>query len=184
MTLLTVDEYRALHSTAVEDEALQLLLDAAEADIVAYAGADGSTVEWFSGGQRVIALASPAESITSIVENSVLWGNAATTLDATDYLVDPGGYLLYRDGNGTNPRWHWYGRVVVTYVPVGSAARRQVLQGELVNLTITYNPGVTSETVGSWTQLYQQSVGANQKEHDEILSSLVSHGRMSVVGGN
>lgn len=183
MTLLTTDDYRALHSTALEDPALQLLLDAAEADIVAYAGPDAEIVEWFGGGQRVIALARPAASIASIVESGP-WGSSPTTLSADDYLLDPGGYLLYRDANGTNPRWRWWGRVVVTYTPVGEEDRRMVVQADLVFLAETVVPGVTSETVGAWTrELASNSQWNGSAERATILERLASPGRMVVVGG-
>jgi hypothetical protein len=117
MTLLTPDDIRGFVDTGLSDESLQLLLDAAEAEIVRYAGPSDSAVEWFSGGQQVIALARPADSIASIVEHGA-WPTEQTTLDATDYEIDPTGYLVYRRVGGVNGRYTWWGRVVVSYVPV------------------------------------------------------------------
>lgn len=184
MTLLTTDEYRNLHSTAIEDEALQLLLDAAEADIVAFTGGDDAAiVEWHSGGRALIALARPASSITSVVEEG-RYNTDPTTLQPNDYRLDPSGLLLYRSGNGTNSRWTWQpGRVVVTYASAGTEDQRKVVQADLVNLAINYNPGVGMSVVGSWTEQYATAMGANRKERDEILARLTMRGRMTVVGG-
>lgn len=180
--LLTVDEFRLLDpAPAFEDEALQLLLDAAEAEIIRAAGAGGPVQEWFTGGQRVIALGQLAGSITSIVEHG-LWDGSSTTLETDDYLVDPGGYLLYRDSNGTNPRWRWYGRIVITYSPVDSDDIRKSVQADLAKLAMTYAPGVTSETVGSWTrQLASNSIWNASVEREAIMSRLNTPGRMVVV---
>jgi hypothetical protein len=180
MTLLTTAEYRTLHSTALVDAALQLLLDAAEADIIDYAGAPGSQVEWFGGGQTMLALQRRAASITSILEHS-LYDTTSTTLAADDYLIDPTGLLLYRQGSGTNPRSRFYGRVVVTYAVADDTKQRKVVQSQLVNLTESYSPGVTMTTVGAWTEQYAQAMGAHPEERLSILSQLVSHGRMLVV---
>ena len=68
MTLLTAGEFRALEATALEDAALQLILDSAEAEIVRFAGPAGATEEWFQGGQQFISLARPFASITSVTE--------------------------------------------------------------------------------------------------------------------
>lgn len=183
MTLLTPDDVREFDSTGLSDDALQLLLDAAEAEIVRFAGDSDSHTEWFAGGQRVLALARPAASISSIVENED-WGGSTVTLAADDYIVDPSGYLLYRVATGTHPRWRWWGRIVVTYAPGDDEAIRKGVELDLVRLMESYAPGQTSETVGAWTtQLASNSVWNNDKERAAILSRLVSHGRMLVVGG-
>ena len=180
--LLTTDEYRELHSTALEDEALQLLLDAAEADIIDFTGSvDGSVVEWLDGGQRVLALARRAASITSIVEDAD--ASTPTTLETDDYLLDPTGFLLYRSGHGTNRRWRWYGRTVVTYVGSDTESQRKVVQADLITTFENYNPGVGMTVVGSWTEQYSTTMGAHENERQDILSRLTTRGRMLVVGG-
>lgn len=166
----------------LSDDALQLLIDAAEAEITRFAGDPDAAVEWIAGGQQVIALAQKAGSITSVVEHSELAD--PVTLALGDYEIDPTGYLLYRRRTGTHPRSRWWGRVIVTYVPVDSVAIRTGVEIDLVRLMVSYAPGTTSETVGAWTtQLASNSVWNNSKERDAILSRLVIHGRMLVVGG-
>lgn len=183
-TLLSPDDVREFEpAPELSDEALQILLDAAEAEIVRFAGASDSAVDWRAGGQRVIALGRPASSITSVVERADR--GTPVTLATDDYDADPTGYLLYRRGDGTHPRWRWEpGRVVITYAPTGEDAIRTGVELDLVRLMISYQPGATSETVGSWTtQLASNSVWNNSAERQAILSRLVVHGRMLVVGG-
>lgn len=181
-TLLTPDDIRGFESgSALSDESLQLLLDAADAEIIRFAGPLDAFVEWLAGGQRVIALTRPVDSVTSIVEHSP-WETDSRTLDPTDYEVDPSGYLIYRRSSGPNSRWRWWGRVVVTYAPTDEEAIRKGVEADLVRLMMTYQPGATSETVGSWTtQLSGNSAWNNDKERDSILSRLIPDGRMLVI---
>lgn len=183
MTLLSPDDIRGFQpDTDLGDEALQLLLDAAEAEIIRYAGPVDSLVEWHAGGQRVIALSRPATDVTSVVEHSPWDPTSSWTLDPTDYEVDPTGYLLYRRSGGTVSRWHWYGRIVVTYAPVNDDAIRRGVEADLVGLMMTYQPGANSETVGSWTtQLSSNATWNNDTERAMILSRLIVAGRLTVV---
>lgn len=183
MTLLTTDEYRALHPSALEDEALQLLLDAAEADIVDFTGSDdGAVVEWLVGGRQVVVLGRRAASISSVVEDP-RWGSS-TTLATNDYEIDPTGFLLYRKTGGDHSRYYWAsGRVIVTYAAADSEAQRKVVQADLVYLVETYAPNLTSTTIGSWTEQYRQATRDHLAERDQILARLTTRGRMLVVGG-
>lgn len=179
MALLTVTEFRALSPSSLGEDALQLLLDAAEAEIVAFAGPADAALELLTGSSRFIALARPADTITSISETVY---STATTLATDDYLIHPGGYLIERLSGGTNSRSRWYGRVAVTYVPVDDESIRKSVQLDLVNIMTTYTPGLSSETVGSWTtQIGGDSQWNNAVEREAILGRLVAHGRMAVV---
>lgn len=183
-TLLAPDDIRGFEPAAhLDDTALQLLIDAAEAEMIRYAGDPAASVVWVAGGQRVIALPRAAASITSIIEHDDRDGSQVT-LAADDYLVDPGGYLIYRISTGTHPRSRWWGRIVVTSAPADQDALWKGVELDLVRLMISYQPGASSETVGSWTtQLSSNSVWNNSEERASILDRLIVHGRMLVVGG-
>ena len=58
--ILTTDEFRAFVETDLDDASLQILLDAAESAIVAYAGPPGSATRRVDGGVGRMPLARPA----------------------------------------------------------------------------------------------------------------------------
>lgn len=177
--ILTVEELEAFVTTALEEDSLQLLLDAAEADIVRITGAAGATTELFVGGGRLIALGYPADSITSITEET--W-TTTRNLDPTDYRLLPGGYLIERLVTGPNGRCCWW-RGTVVYERSDDDALRRGVQLDLIKLMLSYNPGVTQETVGAWTrQFASNSVWNNDEERTAILSRLYPEPGMIVVG--
>lgn len=180
MTLLTTDEFRAFVATGLDDPSLQLLLDAAEAEIDAAAGPVGSTLELVCGGYTRIVLARPASAIGGITETR---SNTVTTLAADDYLLYPGGYVIERLTGGTNSSWHWRGRVAVTYTPLDDADIRKGVQLDLVRLAITFQPGVTMETIGAWTQqMASNSTWNNSEERASILGRLTPEPMLAIVG--
>lgn len=178
--ILTPTQFRTFAETALEDEPLQALLDAAEADIVRVAGAPDAAVEFVAGGSSLIVLGRPAASIVSITETSGT--GSVTTLAADDYLAFPGGYIYARQSGGTNSRSTWHGRVTVTYVPVDADPIRIAVQVDLVRLALSYNPGLVQTTVGSWSEQYRQATDTLADERAGILSRLVDGPRMFVVG--
>ena len=105
----------------------------------------------------LLMLGRPAEAITSVVE-AATW-----TLDPTDYQLRPSGTILHRLRTGLNPSVHWRGRVEVVYVPADDAARRGIAQVELCRVSIAFNPGLASQTIGQWTEAYQTG-GATPEE--------------------
>lgn len=180
--LLTLDEYRGLNpeATSLEDESLQLLLDAAEAEITRAAGPVGSVTEFLAGG-RTVTLSRRASSVTSVTETDH-FTHAETILSADDYVAWPGGYVIERQSGGTNSRYRWHDRVTVEYVPADDVDIRKVVQSDLVNLMESFAPGLTSETVGAWSRtLASNSVWNQLEEREAILARLVERGRMLVV---
>lgn len=171
--ILSVEEYRTLDAAdAFEDEALQALLDATEAEIVRAAGGTDSVTEFHAGGGGRLALLRPASSITSITETDSAGG--VVTLAADDYLLYPAGVALERLSTGTNPGSRWYGRVTVTYVPADQDALRRGVQYDLMKLTMSYNPGLTSEQVGQWTRSFASNSAWNtDEERQAILARLL-----------
>lgn len=180
MAILTVDQFREHVSSGLGDDAIQRLLDAAEAEIVRYAGAPGSVTEVSDGGGRYITLGRPAASVTSITETVP---GSATTLAVDDYFLYPSGLILERVTGGTNSRHAWHGRVAVTYTAADDSDIRIGVQLDLVNLAINYNPGATMEQIGAWTEQFAQAADANRAEFDSVLARLDIGPSMVVVGG-
>lgn len=181
MTLLTVDELREHVNSALGDTALERLLADAEAAIVQRAGPPGDRTQIAGGGYRFIALHRPATAITSIVERQ---GTTDTTLAADDYLLRPGGYLLERLTDGTHPRGScWAPRVTVIHSPVDDEATRIAVQIDLVNLELSFAPGLAEQTIGEWTERYTNNSAWNSDtERETILARLDVDAGMMVVG--
>lgn len=163
-TLMTVDEMREHVETALSDDALQRLMDAAEDDINDHAGRltmeDYDTAEevteWVRGGSRQssIRVKMPIESITSVT--SVYSGNPDDTEDDLvedeDYWFD--GASIIRKG------YFWGDRVRVVYVPKNTLSQRRACMILLVRLAINSEPGVGFEGAATWqstSQDYEQS---------------------------
>lgn len=179
MAILDVEEFREHVTTALEDDAVQRLLDAAEAEIVRYAGAAGAATDIRDGRGRFITLSRPAASVTSITETP--W-STATTLAADDYLLYPSGLVIERLPGGTHSRSHWHGRVTVAYVPQDDDDIRVGVQIDLVSLALNYEPGKGMEVIGAWTEQFAQAAEGNRDQFDAILSRLDVGPSMVVIG--
>jgi hypothetical protein len=179
--LLTVAEYRQFDSAeAFEDGAIQLLLDAAEAEIIDVAGAPDSVTEYVAGGGRYLALAGRASTISSITETRHDGSDLSLAVD--DYLLYPAGTVVERLNTGTNPGSRFRGRVAVVYVPADDEQLRKAVQAQLVKIDTTYAPGVTSEQIGAWMeQRASQAQWNAETERQMVLSRLNGGPRMAVV---
>jgi hypothetical protein len=172
MTLLTVADFRQFDAAeAFEDTAIQLLLDATEAEIVRAAGPAGSATEYVRSGGRYTYLRRKAASVTSVTETDT--SGTSLVLAADDYALWPAGAVIERLRTGTNPRSTWRDRSVVVYVPADDSDIRTGVQLDLMRLAMNYNPGTTAETIGSWSeQLASNSAWNASKERATILDRL------------
>jgi hypothetical protein len=178
VSLVDLATARALIQTDVGDTGLQLLLDAAEAEIVARYGAIGT--ETYLHERTDLTLENPAwlflprraASITTVTE---VWGDeyseTTSVLDTTDYRIHYSGGALERLGNSTHPRWLWGHRVTVVYVPVDDTTRRKAVIVELVRLA-TRHSGVSSQNIGG--DISENSYGDYILERRSIIESLGS----------
>ena len=167
---MNVVQFREHVTTSLGDEPLQRLLDAAAEAIVAVMGpylTDGTIDEIITprGPGPLLRLSRRAESIDEIIEGT-------TTLAADDYQLRSSGYILRRLDTGTNPASYWRNRVYVTYLPQSDLAERDRVQLELVKLDLAYQPGITQETIGSWSETLAQGDRTYQVERAAILASL------------
>jgi len=176
--ILTVDEFRAFVHSDLGDDELQLLLNAAEEAIVAYAGSPSSVTELIDGGPNRIALRRPASAITSISETR---STTVTTLAGNDYRIRADGYVLERLNTGTNPRLYWWGLVTVTYTPVADADTRKSVQIELVKLDLAQDAALKSQTIGSFSETFDTDTNQDE-QRSAILARLTPEGSIRVVG--
>jgi hypothetical protein len=166
-------EFTAASPNSLDADHLQRLLDAAYEAIIlaagpylAVSGLDDEIDEIITprGIGPLLRLARPAQSITSVIEGE-------TTLAADDYDTGSSGYVLRRLDTGTNPASYWLDRIYIQYQPYSDMALREVAQIELVKLDIAFNPTLVSQTIGSWTETYQQGKSYPEQRAD-ILASL------------
>jgi hypothetical protein len=169
--MLTVDQLREHVTTSLGDEAVQRLLDAAYGAIDEAAGTGGDSTELLTAGPGpLLMLSRPADTVTSVTEYALT--SSALVLAADDYAIRAG-QALVRLATGTNPASRWRGPVDVTYTPLLDEAVRDGVAISLVQLDITFNPGLASQRLGEWSETYVQGAdGAYAEQRDKILASL------------
>jgi hypothetical protein len=164
--LLTIDELRAYVTSALSDDALQALLDAAERDIGSF---DQVVTERHEGGLPALVLSRLPGTFASVKEDAD--EAVPLTLGTTDYRVD--GYILYRLDTGSNPSTYWIGEVEVKYTPTSDdEPERKRAQLALVRLDLAIASGVTSESIGD----YSVSYGSNSR------GSVYAEQRAAILG--
>ncbi len=162
-TLITAGQLREHVETDLTDEALERLVDSADAEIIrAYGPHDGEQSALVAGRGYRIWLPRPAESITEIVE----WAGWETpgdadTVSAATYHLEHGGRTIWRTDA------QFMTNVQVTYTPVADNPRRTAVLIDLVKLEIQYR-GLNTERVGSYSVTYMD----HDKERQRVLTRL------------
>lgn len=175
---LTVAAFQDLVTTSLDEDAIQLLLDAAEEAVIGRAGptvdeyAATSRTERFRPSGGSLMLSERALSIVAINE----YADSATPieLEEDDFQLSASGRMVRRRIGGTNSSPAWRGAVEVEYVPDSDTARRAAAQLNLVKLEIAFTPGLASQVVGAWTETYT-NVGTlpYDQQREAILAALV-----------
>lgn len=176
MAILTVEQAQGHITTTLGTDELQRLLDAAEEDINNFLGPGAGTYdeptainELITTQSDLLLLGRPAEEILTVIE-------VTTTLAADDYELRSSGHTVRRLNTGTNPRRWWYGRIDITYVPRTIAATKERVQLELLELSINFTPGASSERIGDWAETLPtggQSQASIEEQRAAILAGLV-----------
>lgn len=168
-TGFTVARLRGFVTSALSDADLQLLLNAAIADVARALGPLAVRERLGARGDMLL-LSRPAASVTSIVEDD---RSAALTLATDDYELSDTGQVLYRLRNGTHPAQWWRGRVDVRYVRVDDTAARIRAYVALVELDLNHKPGLAAQAIGTWSEQYTSNSAFNYElERASILASL------------
>jgi hypothetical protein len=178
MTALTFPlspaEFTLLYANSMDTDALQLLLDAAEAEIVERAGPTITDyvdrVETFTPRGVLLRLSEDAASIESVIEYAEQV--SPTTLAADDYELSGDGRMLRRLLTGTNGAYQWNPLVKVTYIPKSDDATRGRVQAELVKLAVGFTPNLRSQTIGDWAEVYATSDVPYSEQRETILATL------------
>lgn len=168
------------------DEALQIYLDDAEAEIGRAAGASGTVTADFrmaDADGKQLFLSPAAGSITSVTE--VTPSGSTALVEGTDYIQQYGGRVLYRLNT-----WRWlaghccgyqdaYVRVVYT-ASTTDAARMKRVQCDLVKLALTYRGSLKSVSDGDHSASSLAGPDSYEAERRSILSALTSSGGVFV----
>jgi hypothetical protein len=144
--LLDVDEARPQLDTALDDDALELVIAREEAEMIRLYGPHGdgvTTVVEMREGRRAgsLFLSRPIASVASIVEYSQ-FGELPSTLLTTDYFVFSSQGRLVRLPVSSV----WGAAVVVTYAPADDRPLRQAVLIDLLRLALT------RRAASSWTE--------------------------------
>lgn len=153
--------------TSLSESALQLLLDATAVQVNRVAGDSDMVTEEIPGDTTTVMLTGEAHAITAVIERN---GSVDRTLAANDYALSPTKIAVRRLATGTNPRTTWDHEVVVTYARVSDVALRKAAQLALIRLELNRNPGLTSESIGAWSQAFA-APGQVDLERAAILES-------------
>lgn len=135
MSLVTVDEVRALVKTSLSDDELQSVIDREEDALIHLYGDhyvdDSTTVtETLAGGGVNLFLRRPVTSVTSCQEKED-WDDDWETLTEDDDFYVVGEYGMLKRATDV-----WGVQVRVTYVPVDDNDRRKAAIIELVRLAV------------------------------------------------
>lgn len=175
MAILSYSEAVALKPSFADYEQgyIELLLAASAEWIESYLGTGAPTYdeptavsELITARGPLIRLSQPAAEILTVKERDI-------TLDAEDYELRSGGWVVRRLRTGPYPYTHgWYGGIDITYVPLSNTSARELAQLELIELHLNNTPGVTSERIGEWSETFSQSRDEYMQSRDRILAGI------------
>lgn len=174
-----VDQVRGHIETALDDDSLLDLIEAAVEEIDAIAGPVGERTVYRNGGSSIVVLpypVSPPGSGDPEITISEIVGATETILASDDWYLHDDGVSVERLSLGTNepplglatdPRFA--GRVVVVYTRNSDVSRRIKAVLDLLELTLNTGYGLTGETVGSWSEQFATGARAPEDAREAIL---------------
>lgn len=172
-TEFTVARLRGFVTTGLSDADLQLLLNAAIAEVDRALGPPAVREHLRARGDLLL-LSQAADSVTSVIEDE---RGGAIELEVDDYELSDTGQVLYRLRTGTNPADWWRGRVDVRYVRRDYSATRIRVIIALVELDLAHKPGLAAQTIGTWSEQYTSNSAFNYElERASLIASLETGG--------
>lgn len=166
---VTPDIIREHFETDLSDDALNRIIAAENAEIVARYGDNTALTEQYNfmvNGHRTLVnrvwTQQKIGAVTSVKEGPTLKPADLTTLvEGTDYLMINEGRAVERQDRCFDTR------VEVVYTPLSDEARRDMVTIDLSKLTIQFN-ALDEEEVGDWDGTYLEY----QNSRESILSTL------------
>lgn len=176
MSLLTLAQVREHVESDLGDDAMQRVIDGADAEIIRRLGVLATHTHVTEGGEQLLHLPRKASSISSVTERYAVSGGSYTnvSLSADDYTLYSDGRRAERLNNGTNPADLWQGTVTVVFVPADAgSAERSMLLVNLVKLELAYT-GRLSEGIGD---VRVQSAADHSAAKAALFAALLGAGR-------
>ena len=171
-TLVDTATVETLVQSGLPTPALELIIDAADADIIRFVGPhDGERTVRVIGDASTIFLPSPAASIREVREWWDWETEAGARLVSEYSLLGDGRYLTRTDVR------YWDRNVKVTYTPYAENARRAQVLIDLVKWELARS-GLTSEQIGSYRST-QANIGERSMILGRLRHSYAGAGRMS-----
>lgn len=165
---MTVDlaDVRAHIGPGPSDEVLtDLLAGATEAIDLRYGPEVESERAYSRPFGQWVRLRPRASAVTSVIEGT-------TTLAESLYTLWPGGAYLRRLDSSGNPQ-AWSAWVDVVYTPLSETEQRDRVTIALIDLELGHpGSGLTSITVGPWSEQYAQSDQSYEELREAILDSM------------
>ncbi len=159
--LLTAADIRAHVETALDDAALQVIIDRVDADLVRRAGPhSGPLTETMTGRTMSAYVNRPITSVTSVREGATVVAETSALSATDEYRLWPAEGRIERLPAGTR----FAAVVEVVYTPVDETEGRKRVLLELVRLDLAQS-GRAQERIGS-DYRYR---GLNYEEHRNAL---------------
>lgn len=164
MSLLTVDELRALVPSPLGDGELFTLIEWVEAEMEdaiggPYVDASTSLTERLEGGGESLFLKRRIGSVTTVREYATLTDSSGALLtQGADFFLWPKQGRLQRLGNGVSSGLYrpempgcWGAYVDVSYVPQDDNARRKIATVDLVRLVLSQTALKSESVAGEYS---------------------------------
>ena len=142
-SLLTLEQVRSIVETDLSDAALEIIVDAADADILSlYGPHSGPISEIVQGGALRLFPRQTIETLTSVSE----WGYGKAESEAVSVGSDA--YQVRFEGRGVEClQRYWAYNVKLTYTPVDQRAERRAVLVDMVKVDVVYE-GLRSSRTG------------------------------------
>jgi hypothetical protein len=162
--MVDLDALRDHVGAGPSDDVLEGLLAAAlEAIDLRYGPATETYREYVRPFGQWVRLGIRASAVSTVIEGT-------SALETADYALWPGGKYVRRL-HDLDPS-DWTGMVDITYRPLSEAAERDRVALGLVKVDLAYHPGLTSITVGPWSESYSQASDSHAQAREAVLRSL------------
>lgn len=169
----SLTEVRARVETDLDDDTLNLIIDAETEALERHAGTATEEETQFASGLSIIFLRRLPAEITTITERRLVTSDPVTLAD-DDWRMS-GKFGLRRLSDGTNAAGTWGAEVVIEYVPEIDQRLRDRVLLDLVQVSVEFR-AFDSEEVGDW-----KGEQKDQEQRRQALLAQLREGRSLLI---